>query len=225
MFSTAKTVQTKKTAAKKNDKRSVEIEGLAQLASIDAVIKALTALKTTIEGDVKSAMAVEFITEGCAAKKRPENFRGIETTELQVADGEIKSVAASASCELRIRSSASALSDAEVETLTEAGIATQEAVSVVETYVVNPAYKDNGEILGLVEKKLKGVKGIPEDFIQFQPGEKKTIVGPDALDTLFTLPAEKARDLLSVVGVLAIKPKLDNDDVGAAFEVVQGILG
>jgi hypothetical protein len=211
MFSTAKKIAAPK-APKKDTKAQVAIDGLATLASIDAVMKSLAALKATVESDVKSAMAVEFVTTGCAIKKRPENFRGTDE-------------GASASCELRIRSSASALSEDEQKLYAEAGIGTKTVVSTIETYVINPEYKDNGDLLALVEKKLKGIKGIPEDFIMFQEGVSKTVAADDALDVLFTLPAEKARDLLPIVGTLAVKPKLDTDDVAEAFKVVGALLG
>lgn len=212
MFANAKQVKTDKPAAKKDKKEQVNVAGLTDLASIDAVIKALTALKTTIESDVKSEAAVHFVKTGCALKKRPENFRGVDE-------------GSSASMELRIRSTTSVLSEEEQALLAENGIGTRTIVSVVDTYVINPDYKDNAEILGLVESRLSGVEGIPEDFIQKQDGVSKVVVAEDALDKVFTLSDEKARDLLSVVGVLAVKPKLDTTDISAALKAVGELLG
>lgn len=212
MFANAKQVKTDKPAAKKDKKDQVNLPGLTDLASIDAVIKALTALKSTIDADIKSEAAVHFVKTGRALKKRPENFRGVDE-------------GSSASIELRIRSTTSVLSEEEQALLAENGIGTRTVVSVVDTYVINPDYKDNAEILGLVESRLAGVEGIPEDFIQKQDGVSKVVVAEDALDKVFTLSDEKARDLLSVVGVLAVKPKLDTTDISAALKAVGELLG
>lgn len=211
MFSNAKTVKAP-SSKKKAEKAEVQIDGIANLAAIDAVIKSLQALRTTVEADIKSEVNVQFLQKGCAAKKRPDNFKGIDT-------------GASSSCELRIRSSASKLSDDEANLLKAEGISTTEVTEVIETYIINPAYKDDGKLLALIETKLKGVKGIPEDFIQFQEGKTKTVVGETALDEVFALDIKKARTLLPLVGVLALKPKQDEDDLSASLDTVQALLG
>ncbi|RYD46472.1 MAG: hypothetical protein EOP83_29620, partial [Verrucomicrobiaceae bacterium] len=109
MFSTAKKIAAPK-ASKKDTKAKIDIDGLANLAALDAVIKALTALKVTMEADVKSAVGAEFIQAGCALKKRPENFVGVDAAETAEGDD---TFGATASCELRIRSTNSPLSEDE----------------------------------------------------------------------------------------------------------------
>jgi hypothetical protein len=211
MFATAKTLAAPKGKAKGKAKAEIEIAGLENLAAIDAVIKALTALKATVESDVKGTMAEHFIEAGAAKNGRPENFRGT--------DGK-----ASASCELRARSSSSPLAPADVELLDRHGISHQTVETTIETYVINPAYKDDQALLGKVEKALKKVGGMPEDFILLQQGVAKTITTETSLDEVFRLNKNVASGLLGVVGVLAVKPKLESGDINDAFTIVQSLL-
>lgn len=211
MFASAKTLPTTKSKAKGKAKPEVEIAGLQDLAAIDAVIKALTALKGTVEIEVKAKMAEHFLTEGAAKNGRPENFKGTDDK-------------ASASCELRARSSSSPLADADIELLDRHKISHQTVDIVPECYVINPAYRDDQVLLGKVEKALKKVGGLPEDFIMLQQGVSKTITTETSLDEVFRLNRNVAGGLLSVVGVLAVKPKLESGDITDAFTIVQSLL-
>lgn len=211
MFANAKTVKTG-SKSKKAEKAEIQIEGLENLAAIDAVIKSLEALKKTVEADVKSQMMVHFVKTGCDQKKRPENFKGM--------DGD-----ASASCELRARSSASGLSDSEIDLCKKHNIATEEVTAVVDTFIFNPAYANDGKLLGEIEKKLKGIKGLPEDLILKQDGSSKTVVAASAMDEVFLLQPEVAKQMLAVVGVLAVKPKLEGKEVADAFDIVKVLIG
>lgn len=211
MFANAKTLKTS-AKAKKSDKEEIMIEGLEAVASLDAVIKSLTALKATMDADVKEAMLAHFVTSGAALKRRPDNFRGIENN-------------ASASCELRARSSASKLSDSEIELLTTNNIPTEVVVDTVETFVINPEYLSDAKVMASIEKALKKVKDIPEDLFLKQEGKSKTIVSDGAMAALFSSgDNDKISDLLSVVSVLAIKPKLENDDLNAAFAIAKAFI-
>lgn len=209
IFDKAKTIKTDKPS--KRSAPEVVMAGIEAVAALDTVIKSLTALKETKTDEVKEAMKERFIRVGLEEKRRPVNFKGIE--------GE-----ASASCELRIRSKTSALSDAEVTFLTKHGIKTQKVVSTVETFAINPAYLQDPAVMKAVEAALKKVKGLPEDFIQYQEGQSKTVVDEDALDEMFA-KANKAAcgELINTIGVLAIKPKMNEDDYKAAMKIVAKI--
>lgn len=212
-LSNAKTLKTGATAkSKRSDKAEIEIAGLEDVAAIDAVIKSLTALKKAKESQVKDAMKSYFVTTGAATKKRPENFRGIEGD-------------ASASCELRIRGAGSALSDDEAELMESKGLPVEEVIETVATLVINPEYLQDQILLAKVEQQLNKIKDIPDDFIMSQEGKSKKIVGETALDVLFADHSQDAiDDLLSVVGVLAVKPTLKDDDITKAMEVVNRIV-
>ena len=208
MFSNAQTLKTAK-SSKKADAVTVALPGVEALASIDAVIKALTTIKATVEAEVKSRAAIEFIKAGSEKKAKPENFKASEGV-------------ATASVQLKKRASNSTLSAEEVALLTNAGVSFETVEEVVSTFVINPAYKDDQALLGKVEKALKGVKGIPEDFILLQEGKSKTITTDASLDEVFKLGQDQIKLLLPVVSTIAVKPTIE--DVTAAYDIVKELL-
>lgn len=208
MFSNAQTLKTAK-SSKKADAVTVALPGIEALASIDAVIKALTTIKATVEAEVKSRAAIEFIKTGSEKKAKPENFKASEGV-------------ATASVQLKKRASNSTLSAEEVALLTDAGVSFETVEEVVSTFVINPAYKDDQALLGKVEKALKGVKGIPEDFILLQEGKSKTITTDASLDEVFKLGQDQIKLLLPVVSTIAVKPTIE--DVTAAYDIVKELL-
>ncbi len=190
-FATAP-VLAKPAKKKRDDRIEVAIKRLEDLAAVQATIKSLKAMEETMMDDVKDQITEWFLTNGCATQEQPDNFRGI--------DGD-----ATASCELRKRSSASALSDDEQAILAEHNIPMETATEVEETFVINPAYLTDSKLMEKVAKALNGVKGIPDDFIMQQPGRKKVIIGEAAVGAAFKKPINIARKLLSIVAVPAVK--------------------
>lgn len=209
IFDKAKTIKTDKPS--KRSAPSVVMAGIEAVAALDTVIKSLTALKETKMVAVKDAMKERFIRVGLDEKRRPVNFKGIE--------GE-----ASASCELRIRSKTSALSDAEVAFLTKHGIKTHTITATPETFAINPSYLQDATIMRAVEIALKKVKGLPEDFIQYQEGVSSTVVDDGALDEMFAKASKvDCEQIINTIGVLAVKPKMNEDDYKAAMKIVAKI--
>lgn len=209
MFATAKTVKTG-AKAKKPEKASIEITGIEALSAIDHAIKALTALKETYEADVKSEVAMHFVKAGVEARRRPVNFTGT--------DGK-----ATASCELRKRSSRSGLAEGEIEMLEQAGITTEVAEDVVDTFVINPAYAGDQNLLAKIEKKLSQIKDLPEDFILRQEGVSRRIVPDAALDQIFTFDEATAAALLPVVSTIALKPKFEAETLSDVFGIIEAL--
>jgi len=209
-FKTAKPVVAAPKAKKADTKPVVEIKGLEELAAIEAVIKSLSALKETLEADVKTGMKAVFVETGMKAGKRPENFKGQEGIAL-------------ASCELRKRSSASVLSEKEEQLFAEHNIPTDTITTQVETFIINPAYINDGALLERVGNAIGKVKGVPEDFIQKQEAVTKTVTTDASLDALFTLKdANVVSTMLSMVGTLALKPTIA--DMKKALEIVDSLL-
>ena len=214
IFDKSKTLETPK-KAKKDERLKVMVAGIEAIASMDAVIKSLKAIQATKAEEVKKAMAAQFIQLGTKSKSRPDNFRGIE--------GE-----ASASCELRARASSSSLTDAEIELCAKYGVATTTVTSTVETFAINPKYLEDAAVMKAVEAALKKVKGLPEDFIQFQEGSFKTIIAEGAIEKMFAeKTAEQCVEILPLVSTLAITPKMDDEDTGMdrAILVVKNLIG
>ena len=216
LFEKAKaTPTTTKKVAKKDDKAVYGLEGMEDFAAIKAVEKALKAVSGTIEQSLKSQMAVKFAEMGMKIARRPDNFKGTEGL-------------ASASCELRCRSNASVLTVEEQSLLEEHNIPVVTLDTVVETFIINPAYADltdpaNKALLDKVSKALQGVKGLPEDFLQHQ-SQKKVCADEQSLNADFAIkdPAVVA-ELLPVVSTLAIKPTIESEK--HAFDIVMKMLG
>lgn len=201
-FKNAQPVSKAGSKKKVDNKFRQNTKGLTTLASIDAVMKALDTLKKSTAAEVKKQMAETFVSRGVAAKKRPENYIGLEG-------------AATASLELRKRSEASPLDEYQAEALRDQGIALDETT----TFSLNQEVL-TAEVMTLVEKALNKVPGIPHNLFTVTT---KTTVAEEALDQVFMKDAVTAKVLLDIVGVLAIKPKLD-EDFAETVERVHGLL-
>lgn len=215
MFATAKTLKTGTASKAKKEAAEVHIEGIEAVAALDAVIKSLKALQETYAAQAKGNMTAEFIKLGLAKGGRPANFRGTEGI-------------ASASCEMRARSSASPFQSDEVAMLDEAEIPTQVLTDGVETFGINPEHLKNDEMLRVMEKALQPLvaKGkLPTDlFVKLEP-PKRTVLAEGAVDVLFTRSPETVRKLLPVVTTMAIKPTLGKDTKTAdAFALVEKLM-
>ena len=212
LFTNAKVVAPTKSASKKSDKSEVPLAGLEQLAQIDTLIKALTAAKTTLEADVKSAAFDHFFNEAQATAKRPDNFRGVEGD-------------ATASIEMRKRSTASALSDEEVSLFEQHGLAVEKVVSVQQLFGINPSYASNDEVMEKVSNALEDLikrGSIPADIIVVQEEKSKNVVGEATIEKAFSIKAP--REIIEAISVMAIKSKLNNIDISSIIDSVKKVL-
>lgn len=176
----------------------VEIKGLEALARLDAAAKAYKAACETVSREVKAEACELFIGQGIQLGKRPAN--------LKAAEGK-------ASASIQLKASPSALTEDAVAKLEAAKIPLRSADQVAETFVFNPAYIEDSELLEKIKKALNGIKGIPEDLIQFQSQKKIVCDGDATIDAIFRLKAKggvpdrnKIETLLPLVTTLAIKP-------------------
>lgn len=214
-FANAEKVATSKKSSKP-EVAKVVVEGLEQAAALDAVIKALTAVRDTKMAEIKTSNVEHWVAEGMKTHKRPENFRGTEG-------------AAEASCELRARAVSSPVKPEEAILLKEHGITMTEVVDTVDTYVINPAYMTNMKVMAAVEEALKSAKGIPADLFQKQDGKSKTVVAATAFDELFDPKKKRTiadmETLLPIIGSPALKMTYDESKLVEAFDVARKVLG
>jgi hypothetical protein len=189
MFSTAKTLAAKPTAKAKKEKLQIEVPGLADLAKLDALIKAATAMKATLETDIKTFGFDQFME--MAGGTRPSSFEGTDGV-------------ATASVELRKRGTNSALNEEEAAVLERFGIEPFKQVVTNGLFAINPKYAEDASLLGKVEKAL--AKIVPEDFIVQQQEVSKLVVSDEMLDGAFR--AGKPAEVLALMTTMALKPKL-----------------
>ncbi len=212
LFDKAKIVAPKETAKKASKRPEIPIAGMERVAAIDVLIKALEGVKEIEQASVKKLVIDEFIETGCRIKARPVNFRGFEG-------------AGSASCELRARSSRSALTEEEIGILQEIGIPVEKVDTVEECYRINPSYLNDSKLLERVSKAIEKLKDVPADFIQLQAGVSKQIVGEGAIELLFVKAKAVVIQALEIVGLVALKPKFEGGDLEHAFKIVKPLLG
>jgi hypothetical protein len=207
VFEKAKKIPAKKSSEKvKREEDTFPTAGLELYAEIDALEKALAALKKTVRGDVEASMKDHFVAHG------PENYKG--------RDGQ-----ASASLELRKRSSASGLSEAEQLLVSVHDIETEVVEDRPETYVINPAYAQDPKTLKKVAAALSKIKDLPEDFLMYQESTKKTVMTEHSIEQVFKInDPDTIRELLPIVGTLAIKPKTTKS-ITEVVETIKEVLG
>lgn len=195
MFKNAAPVQAPaKAASKKSDKAEFQMAGMLAYSQIDALIKSLQGLQETYRADLDGAALDTFMAQ--ANGKRPDSFCGVEGI-------------ASASVELKKRSTASKVSDDELVVLTKAGLPVQKVVATQKCFVLNPKYSENMEVLSVIEKNLDGK--VPADLIQVQEEVSKHVVTDDTLDTAFRIGAP--REIIQMITTLSMKPKLEEVNI------------
>lgn len=207
LFAKAKVIEAPKPKSKKPDRAEVTMPGLGEYATVVSLIKNLETLAKTLREDLDGQMRANFVKFG-ENGVRPENYRGT--------DGE-----ASASCELRKRSTASALTPEEIALFAEKGIPCEEVELVAQRYIINPVYMTDQAKLEQVSKALEKVKNIP-DFILLQEGSTKHVVTDESVATVFS--KKLAGELLDKVCCLAIKPKVEDTDIERTMIKVRSLI-
>lgn len=208
IFANAKTIAAPAPSAKKAKKVQAHIDGLEMYALLDATEKSIKTLKETYRSVVDPQVTDEFVATGMLIKRQPDNFEGT--------DG-----AATASCEIRKRSSASGLDAAELAACKEHGISTERAVSTPEAFIFNPAYMNDSALMERISKAISGIKGIPADLILKQEETFKNVTTEKSIDEVFALGDEKlVRQLLPIVSTPALKPKYSGFDLAEALTTI-----
>lgn len=188
-------------------KPSVEMPGMRRLAAIRAAIDSLKAMAAIEEASIKGAVSAKFIKDGCEIQDRPQNFDGVDGT-------------ASGNCQLKIRSTASILSEEEIETLTKAGLTTRSIVTTEEAFMINPDHAENMELLQRIEEALETVKGIPTDFFIKQEKVEVQVASEEAFKAVFKKKAEEVSTLLPIMTTIAIKTVLTEDCFAVLDEIM-----
>lgn len=201
-------ILTPATKPKKNAKLVVEMgSALDEIASIDSIKKFLDAKREMLESDVKTTMKSTFVHLALTNGSQPENYTG---------EGKISS----ASCEMKKRSSASVLSEAEIELLTKHNIPTKRDVSfsIPERFFFNEEIFAMGpKVLEKISAALAGIKELEGiDIIKHQPFQEvaKVVTDEASLPEVCKLTdPDVMNQLLDVVATFSLKPRLKGDVV------------
>lgn len=227
MFTTAKKVARPKAEkpAKGTPKEVVFVEGLEELAALDACMKALAGLIELKKDALKEAATERLLQQGVRQRGRPDS--------LSMAAGEY----ATGNAAIFKRSTRSPLTADELAILAEiVGRAERDeegAIVAIPGFVettevqpamlaVNPDYAADEVLLKRIDKALKGVKGIPEDFILSIPAETKTVVTEGATNAVFALNPKQVPVVFGMIANVVIKPVFASLD--HAWDVVRPML-
>jgi hypothetical protein len=212
---------TVKTAAEKKSKKTQVAMGsdLDRVAAIDNIMKALEARKAVYEASVKASMKNYFVVEGLRRGQQPENFEGV---------GE----KSTASCELRKRSTASKLNAEEQKLLKDNNIPFTEVadIDIPERFFFNEEILTMGpEVLQQISAALLAIPALKgKEVLKVQPAQKesKFVTTDETIDAVCALKdMNKITELLTVVGTMAIKPKLNADvAITSAFDDIRSVL-
>ena len=213
MFAQAKAnaAEPKAKAKSKKDRDEVTVDSLNEYAAVDYVIKTLESLKETYKGEVTDQMMTYFVETGLRFKAQPKNFTGTDTN-------------ATASCQLRKRTSRSNLTPADTDTLDNLGISYDTVEDVTTTYIINAKYKDDEKLLGKVNVALSKIKDIPEDFIEMQVGQPRKVVTDVSVREAFDLTdAGDLESALNIVATFAIRPTY-KDTMKKALDFIKSLV-
>ena len=207
LLTSAKPLAPSKTVAVKGKvKHEVKLQDLEAYAQLDAVAKACEGLKKTLGAEINAEALLEFMRLGQNGV-RPESFTGI--------DGN-----ATASMELRKRSTASVLTEDEVAELTKLSIPVATIVTQNELFGINPDYATNMELLTKVEKALAGI--VPDNFFFKQEEISKKVVSDESLAIAFSKKAPES--IIRLLTTSAIKPKLAITNMAEVLVAIKPML-
>lgn len=207
LFANAKKVKAPSTKSKA-EVATVDLVGMERYAALDAAIKSLTALKDAEEASLKSLMGDHFIELGCATKKRPANFNGVDGM-------------ASGSCQLKVRSTTSPLSEDDQNLLREHSVPMVTNIKTAEAFLINPSYTRDMALLAKVEQALESVE-LPDDFLLKQDEISTTVANDLSVEAVFKLEADVAEILLPIVTTMAIRPTIGSDFWGIIDNIMSG---
>ena len=100
----------------------------------------------------------------------------------------------------------------------------EEIVDTVETFIINPKYVEDTKLMSRVGLTLGKIPGMPADFIQKQEAHRTTVVSDESLAEVFAKPTDKVAELLRIVGVIALKPKLDSTNLVEVMELIRDLV-
>lgn len=183
---------------------------LEKVAAVDFIMESLKGVRTTYEGMVKDEMNSHFVEEGSLIQRKPENFRGVS------GKGE-------ASCELRRRSSASAIPEEEAAELIAAGIEVEETIVTPEAFLFNPEILANPELRAKVSEALSKIDFGGLQPLLYQPPVKKFLASDEIISAVFK-SAKKVAKLLGSVTTMSLKTKWSGTR-GEAYQVLDQDLG
>jgi hypothetical protein len=211
IFAAAQSVKAPAKATKADARSSFQVEGLSELAAINAMLGTLEGLKETFEAQVKGNALGIYTTEAMRYNKKPDSFNLVDDS-------------ATGQYQLRKRSSVSALSEEEVALLSALGVPVEENVKVEEHYFFNPELLKNQKVMAKISAALTKIPELKdEQIVMRQEAQSKTVVADGSIETACKTIKDKDQlsAVLKVIGVSALKTMFDSPEMKDALAVLE----
>jgi len=210
IFAAASTAAPKVKKTKANSRKSFEVEGLAELAAISALMGTLEGLKSTYEAKVKETSLGLYVGLALETPAKPDAFN--------LEDG-----ASTGQFQLRKRSQLSPLTDAEVQILAAYGIPTAKNVKQEECFkfrqeiLADPAIAQEISDALMSNPKLAAL-----DLIVKQEAIVTDIVADDSIEMACRTITEKnaMTAVLKIAGVQALKTQFESAEMQKALDTL-----
>jgi hypothetical protein len=192
----------------------VMVDGINELAALESAIAVLSAARDDVVRHLKEQAEERFIIEGLALKRRPQNFKAVDTV-------------ASASVQLRAKSQP--LTEDNIALCAKYGIELEEEVKFSPSYVIAENYAADSVFIAEFEKRLGAhIRALEDErgpIIRKQMGWSIHKISETGQDAIFTHPEEVARALVSVAFTLAVKTTQERIvDLRPALKIIEGLL-
>ena len=212
IFAAAPTVKATKKATKSESRAQFAVDGLSELAAINAMLGTLEGLKATFEEQVKSAALKIYTVEAIRSASKPETFNLLDDQ-------------ATGQYQLRKRSSVSVLTVEEVALLEALKIPTEEKEVKPEYFFFNPSLLEDQKLMVKISNALTKIKELDGvTIVMHQAAEVKTVVADGSIETACKTIKDKDQltAALKVVGVSALKTMFDSAEMKDALKVLEG---
>jgi hypothetical protein len=214
VLSAAPEIVTVRLGKARSETPEVKVDGVNEIAALDALIAMLLAVRDEYIAKFKQQAAERFLREGLARKRRPQNYKAVDS---------------GASASVQLRAKRQALTEDAVALCVEHGIDIEEEVKIVASFIIAPEYASDGVFISEFERRCGSQLRAMEDrrgpIIRKQPGWSAHKISECGQDAIFDRPEEVARLLFPIAFSLAVKATLEVDDnLRPAIQIIERLL-
>lgn len=210
MFKNAKILEkAPEVKGKKAPREEVKVKGVEEFAQLAAAEKAIASAKAVLQESMVETVSAKFMKDiKDSGGKTPDSFNAVEGL-------------GSINCQLKKRSTASALNEEERQILDGAKVPYHRQVTTPKLFAINPNYATDEKMLEKVEKALAKL-GLPDDFIVVQEEQAKYVIDDKALDKALK---SGDKEIVKLATTLAFKPTLSEVKPAEIAKTIEKVLG
>ena len=186
-----------------------QIQGVELLAHLETLINEFESMKKGVKADIEAEATSRYVKLGMQIQGQPKNMV-------------VEENATKASYQVKKRSASSQLSQAEIATLDQHGISHTTKVVKANTFIVNPDYIKDQNLLATLANKVAEIEDVPDDFIISQEEVSKEVTTPTSLNEVFSKYRDDktAMELLSIVSTNAVRVTESDSVMATALDTM-----